>query len=201
MQSILPRSHSQLSAESCPGFANSNPRERGDSPIICLPLPYNGEVSVLPSVGRCPPRKCYARTLLQRLSCAARMDNLKAVQRLFSMFPTGAAGIGLLMLRLSVGASIVLDVVPYLGITVHAWKIALSAILAALFLAGLFIPYLCALCCVIEFVGLAHGGNAHVLHMLALVTTTAALGIIGAGGYSWDAYVFGPRLVLTSKDD
>jgi hypothetical protein len=53
------------------------------------------------------------------------MDNLKAVQRLFSMFPTGAAGIGLLMLRLSVGASIVLDVVPYLGITVHAWKIAL----------------------------------------------------------------------------
>jgi hypothetical protein len=104
------------------------------------------------------------------------------------------------MLRISVGAFIILDVIPRLGITIQAWSIALSAILVALFFAGLFTPYLCAFCCVLELAGVMHWGRNHALHMLALVVLTAALGIVGPGGYSWDAHLYGPRLILSSKD-
>lgn len=105
------------------------------------------------------------------------------------------------MLRISVMGLIVMDVIPHLGIAVRIWSGALSVMLAALSFVGLFTPYLWAFCCVLEVTAFLNSGMLHAIHIFALVTTTTALGILGPGAYSCDALLFGPRLILTSRDD
>jgi hypothetical protein len=124
--------------------------------------------------------------------------NLVMMQRLFSMFPTGTAGIALVLLRLSVAAMLLIG---FPRVISSQWAFAGLVVLAALFLLGALTPILCILCCCIEIAALFSLKGIDGLHMLFTVVDTAALGLLGPGGYSLDARMFGRRRVILATDD
>jgi len=119
------------------------------------------------------------------------------VQRLFSMFPPGAPGIGLLILRISVVATFVLIAANQTGVSsIH--PLFIGVLLIGLCLAiGFLTPYLSLVVCVYAVVNL-FGASAHldVLFLASLLLNSAALALLGPGAYSVDARLFGRRVVV-----
>jgi len=109
---------------------------------------------------------------------------------LFSMFPAGAPGVGLVLLRVSLAAALVMDV--SLGTTPAAYAWTASA-LASFLVAGVLTPVVAVL-----------GGLLGAAHLVLrvgpcpagiLLAQAAALALIGPGAYSVDALRFGRRRV------
>jgi hypothetical protein len=123
------------------------------------------------------------------------------MQRLFSMFPTGAAGIALALLRLTAAAMLLTIAFPHGDSISSQWASAGLAVLAAFFFLGAFTPLLCLLSICIEITAIFGLRGADVLHMVFSIVDTAALGLLGPGGYSLDARMFGRRRVILSTDE
>jgi hypothetical protein len=123
------------------------------------------------------------------------------MQRLFSMFPTGAAGIALALLRVTAAAMLLMIAFPGGEVISSQWAFAGLAVLAAFFFLGAFTPLLCALCCCIEIAAIFGLRGVDAFHVGFSVVATAALGLLGPGGYSLDARMFGRRRVILSTDD
>ena len=123
------------------------------------------------------------------------------MQRLFSMFPTGTAGIALALLRLTAAAMLLMIAFPRGEAISSQWAFAGLAVLAAFFFLGAFTPILCALGCLIEVGAIFGLRGVDALHMVFSVVATAALGLLGPGAYSLDARMFGRRRVILSTDD
>ena len=139
--------------------------------------------------------------LFVRLSKVALLGRLVRVQRLFSMFPTGMAGIALVLLRLSVAVMLLMLGYPRGGSNSSIWAFAGLAVLAAFFFLGALTPILCVVVCGIEIAAIFLLKNVDTIHMLFSIVDTAALGLLGPGGYSLDARIFGRRRVILSTDD
>ncbi|MCE9666548.1 hypothetical protein LY474_01870 [Myxococcus stipitatus] len=112
------------------------------------------------------------------------------MQRLFSMFPAGAAGIGLFLLRLAVAWSFFLD--PSAARPVHPW-LAIPGLGICL---GFLTPISVLACCLLQFhaihgMGGQPGGAALGVRLLS----ACALALLGPGAYSLDARLFGRRVV------
>jgi hypothetical protein len=123
------------------------------------------------------------------------------MQRLFSMFPLGAAGIALILLRLSAAGMLLTLSFPQGEITSSEWPFAGLAVLAAFLVLGVFTPVLCTVCCCLEIAVLITLRSADALHLIFSIVDTAALGLLGPGGYSLDARMFGRRRVVLSSDE
>jgi len=123
------------------------------------------------------------------------------MQRLFSMFPLGAAGIALILLRLSAAGMLLTLSLPQAEITSSEWSFAGLAVLAAFLVLGVFTPILCTVCCCLEIAVLISLRSADALHLIFSIVDTAALGLLGPGGYSLDARMFGRRRVVLSSDE
>ena len=123
------------------------------------------------------------------------------MQRLFSMFPTGAAGIALALLRVTAAAMLLMIAFPGGDVIASQWAFAGLAVLAAFFFLGAFTPVLCTLCCCIEIAAMFDLRGVDALHMAFSIVDTAALGLLGPGGYSLDARMFGRRRLILSTDD
>jgi hypothetical protein len=81
------------------------------------------------------------------------------------------------------------------------WAFAGLSVLAAFFLLGAFTPIMCTLCCCIELAAIFSLRGVDALHMVFSIVDTAALGLLGPGGYSLDARMFGRRRLILSTDD
>jgi hypothetical protein len=116
------------------------------------------------------------------------------MQRLFSTFPTGRPGVGLLVLRLVAGVSLFLNGYRWFttGITWPAMTLACAAILvAALLVVGFMTPLagvLAALAGLMEPCG------------LYILCISAAIVLLGPGAYALDARVFGRREIVITVD-
>jgi hypothetical protein len=151
--------------------------------------------------GRTPLKRVASSAPFSRLSNLEEVVSLGAMQRLFSMFPMGAVGVALAFLRLTAGAMLLMLAFPRGEVISSQWTFAGLAVLAAFFLLGAFTPVLCALCCCIEIAAIFSLRGVDVLYMLFSIVDTAALGLLGPGGYSLDARMFGRRRVVLSTDD
>jgi hypothetical protein len=123
------------------------------------------------------------------------------MQRLFTMFPLGPAGIALFLLRLSAAAMLLMMVFPGAELTSSQWAFAGLAVLAGFLVLGAFTPLFCALGCCLEIAALFSLRGVDAFYMLFSIVDTAALGLLGPGGYSLDARMFGRRRVVLSADD
>ena len=124
---------------------------------------------------------------------------LIAVQRLFSMFPAGLPGIGLLLLRSSVAIGLLIDDYSQrhgLSGATHGAAILLSVVLFSGYLTPIAAAIALLLRGVIWFT--LDGGTAIVDLMGCL--DLIALALLGPGAYSVDAALFGRRVVVLPPD-
>lgn len=121
------------------------------------------------------------------------------MQRLFSMFPRGAPGLALLLLRASVAASILLNVGS--GTHREAWILAPTLALSTALCVGLLTPIAALLTIPVYLIETASLRIAPA-EVLAPVLQAIALSLLGPGSCSIDAYLFGRRVVvLPEKND
>jgi hypothetical protein len=113
------------------------------------------------------------------------------VQRLFSTFPTGSPGAALLILRLTVAASLLL-IGAAGGLSWTAIAVVLPVIGLCL---GFLTPYCAVLCCLMELRAALLSGKEHGLVLVVPILNSIVLAMIGPGAYSLDSQIFGRQLV------
>lgn len=148
-----------------------------------------------------PPKMGAFPTLSTGLPIYETAANLSAVQRLFSMFPDGAAGVALVLLRLSIAATLITSVLPNGDPNVHAWEFAGLGLLGGALCFGVFTPVVSVLACFVEIASLSNVKEFGVAHLVSSILITSSLAMLGPGAYSVDARMFGRRLVVSSSDD
>jgi uncharacterized membrane protein YphA (DoxX/SURF4 family) len=143
---------------------------------------------------------------------AARDQKESALQRLFSAFPGSGPGVGLLLLRLVIGATAIAQGSRYFAdpatVPLATWALGLTAVLSgALLVVGLLTP--CASVLVVVgslataqpwFPGVTQvaGGDPIAAVIVALVS--AAIVPLGPGAFSVDARLFGRREIVIRQE-
>ena len=121
------------------------------------------------------------------------------MQRLFSTFPAGAPGAGLLLFRLALAIALLTDVPQLFAADLQTYTLAACITLAGLLALGLLTPLAavagagvavaCALTCL-------HPDLTRDLTQAALMLSLA---LIGAGAYSIDARLYGRRHIIVPR--
>jgi hypothetical protein len=115
------------------------------------------------------------------------------------MFPTGAAGAGLLLLRMSIAVTLLTDGTAHWAL-VKSLGILIAICLTATFLClGFLTPYCSVLYCLLESATLWATGSPNALHLVLSIATGIAVSMLGPGAYSLDARFFGRRLLSVSS--
>ena len=123
------------------------------------------------------------------------------MQRLFSMFPKGAPGIALLLLRLALGIAFLDERWAALEGRDPDWTLIAAGILAVFIWAGALTPVACALCALAEAGSWAMSGMTWQHMHLCSFLVAIALGLLGPGAYALDGRAFGRRKVIFPPSD
>jgi len=111
------------------------------------------------------------------------------------MFPTGAAGCALLILRISVSISFLVDATARWANMTAWWSILLFVLPALLIVLGLLTPYACAVeVLLLAGVAIQFAGQDR-FHLFLTAVNIVVLALLGPGAYSVDARIFGRRLL------
>jgi putative oxidoreductase len=119
------------------------------------------------------------------------------LQRLFSTFPTGRPGAGLLLLRLAVGASLILERIPEIWVIPQSLGFEVRIVLVCVgisLLSGLWTPVMGGVAAVIELLITFSPEGGSVTHIL-LVILSISLALLGPGAWSIDAHIFGRKRI------
>ena len=102
---------------------------------------------------------------------------------------------GLLLMRISVGAVLLLGAFPSGDVNGSWWLMAGLLVLATALLIGIYTPVTCVLSVLVQLYALlsARGQTAVQSGCFALITISA--GLLGPGAFSVDALLFGRRLI------
>jgi putative oxidoreductase len=119
------------------------------------------------------------------------------LQRLFSTFPTGRPGAGLLLLRLAVGASLILERIPVIWVIPQSLGFEVRIVLVCLgisLLCGLWTPVMGSIAALIELlIAFSQSGDSATHVLLAILSVSLAL--LGPGAWSIDARIFGRKRI------
>jgi hypothetical protein len=115
------------------------------------------------------------------------------------MFPAGAAGWGLLLLRVCAAGMLARNCILDATGSVPIWEIAALAILAVVFCLGLFTPVGCGTSALLQVFVVLHARPSNSLHFVFTLCVTAVLFLLGPGAFSLDSRLYGRRLILRSE--
>ncbi len=116
------------------------------------------------------------------------------------MFPAGAPGIALWILRLCTAGMLFVIAFPRGTLAVQTWELVVISLLALLLGVGIFTPVACALSSLVELTTLwSLSGMEFVLQIFA-VLVTISLWMLGPGAFSLDAKFFGRRVIFPSSE-
>ena len=113
------------------------------------------------------------------------------------MFPTGLPGVGLIAVRVTVAAMLLVDGSPYAAPQSMVCAIG-SSVASVCLVIGILTPYAAAFAGCLEFWRLCTKDNVDLFHLIAAIVVTLALSVLGPGAYSVDSKIFGRRLVNLS---
>ncbi|GAB3252729.1 hypothetical protein GCM10027296_19310 [Chitinimonas naiadis] len=112
------------------------------------------------------------------------------------MFPTGAPGIALILLRLSAATALLAHAGGQSTAMMPPCLLLGLSLLAVFLCLGLLTPIVILPCALLELVSLLRGhAQARPLDILLLLNAVA-LALLGPGAYSVDARFFGRRLIV-----
>jgi uncharacterized membrane protein YphA (DoxX/SURF4 family) len=111
------------------------------------------------------------------------------------MFPSGVQGAALLVLRVSVAATLLEHGTGHWILAASLWMLLPIILTATCLCLGLLTPICASLCCLIEFYSLTITGEQDMFHLVISILTSAILATLGPGAYSLDARIFGRRLL------
>jgi hypothetical protein len=120
------------------------------------------------------------------------------VQRLFSMFPAGTAGCGLLLLRLCASGMLIHNGIPGANVSMAIWEISGVVVVAGALCAGAFIPVACGVSAGLQLLMLLRAPEPDPFQFAFSFCITAAVFLLGPGAFSIDSRLFGRRLIVHS---
>lgn len=112
------------------------------------------------------------------------------------MFPEHGPGVALVLLRISVGATLWLVTSTQMASLAPHWMLLGLILLALCLCIGFLVPILSVLCCLSELASLVSTGGADAPFILVSIVNAAALALLGPGAYSLDARLFGRRVLV-----
>jgi len=112
------------------------------------------------------------------------------------MFPAGAAGWGLVLLRLCAAGMLVRNSTT--DAIVVAWEIAGVIILAGALCLGAFTPAICCVSALVQVLMLLGPHHPDPFRIVFSFCVTIALFLLGPGAFSIDSRLFGRRLIVHS---
>ncbi|HEX2270293.1 MAG TPA: hypothetical protein VHH35_12185 [Pyrinomonadaceae bacterium] len=119
------------------------------------------------------------------------------MQRLYSMFPQGGPGIGLLLLRIAAAGMFALNLTHQFNFStnlLHWFFVVLIGLISLGLLLGFLTPIFTTIACIAAVANLANQ-PIDIVYILRLLTS-AALFFLGPGAYSVDARLFGLRVTV-----
>ncbi len=125
---------------------------------------------------------------------------LSSVQRLYSMFPGHAPGIALLLLRMSIGAGVLLNGSLRFPSILGQWDLPVRLAIDFALLGGIFTPWIALSTCIVIIVDVVNLGSPCAPVAFLTMVNAVALGLLGPGAYSLDARIFGRRLLVLPRD-
>jgi uncharacterized membrane protein YphA (DoxX/SURF4 family) len=111
------------------------------------------------------------------------------------MFPAGAAGVALLLLRLVVATTVVTEGTGRWTLVSSFWFAVPSVILAISICLGLMTPYSSILCGFLEVRSIVDARFDNLLQPLTAIMLCIILAMLGPGTYSLDSRIFGRQLL------
>ena len=111
------------------------------------------------------------------------------------MFPTGMAGAALLVLRVSIAATLVVNGTSHWVPVTSFWMFSGLALLAILLWLGVLTPYCAAVGCLVQLYVLCTGAAGNQFLLVSSILNSGVLAVLGPGAYSIDARIFGRRLL------
>ncbi len=119
------------------------------------------------------------------------------MQKLFSAFPSGWPGVGLVLLRAFVSVTIISRTVPYVAqgrVSQLGWVvITLSLASAVCLFAGFMTPLIATTVAIVATILTVSGTIPPLFEVITLAVTVA---LLGPGAFSLDARMFGRREIL-----
>jgi hypothetical protein len=111
------------------------------------------------------------------------------------MFPDGAAGWGLLLLRACAAAVLVRGAADA-NLSIHIWETVVLSVVVGAFCLGAFTPISCSLSALIQAFILVLTREPDAFQFAFSFCVTAALFLLGPGAFSVDSRLFGRRLIV-----
>lgn len=110
------------------------------------------------------------------------------------MFPAGPVGVALLILRVSVAITIVINAAERWALAAYFWMVV-GLVLAALSLClGLLTPYFSLLSLLLQMIVLV-SASGNRFQLLTSIVGSGIISVLGPGAYSMDSRIFGRRLL------